>query len=160
MTLENRRIEGEEAEIGCMSTDLRRFGRRLRRPLLYVMSSLYVVAGVAHFVVPELYVQIIPPRLPFRLGLVYISGFAEVALGVGLLFERVRRLAAWGIIALLIAVFPANVYMATSDVVIQGAPGGMGDPSEFARWARLPLQAVLAAWAWWYTRPVSEGGKG
>lgn len=118
------------------------------------MSFLYVIAGVMHFVVPDLYVQIVPPLLPFRLALVYASGFAEVALGVGLLFERTRRLAAWGIIALLVAIFPANVYMATSDVVIQGAPEGIGDPSEAARWGRLPFQAVFILWAWWYTRPM------
>ena len=109
-----------------------------------------------HFVVPELYVQIVPPYLPFALGLVYVSGVAEAVLGVGLLFERTRRLAAWGIIALLVAIFPANLYMATSDVVIQGAPEGIADPSEASRWGRLPLQAVLIAWAWWYTRPMPD----
>lgn len=137
-----------------MKPDLQRLGRRFKLPLLYVMSFFYVVAGVTHFVVPELYVQIVPPQLPFPLVLVYMSGIAEVVLGAGLLLERLRRLAAWGIIVLMIAVFPANVYMATSDVVIQGAPGGMGDPSEFTRWFRLPLQVVLLAWAWWYTRPT------
>ena len=121
------------------------------------MSVLYVIAGVMHFVVPELYVQIVPPPLPFPLGLVYLSGVTEVVLGVGLLFERTRRLAAWGIIALLVAIFPANVYMATSDVVIQGTPGGTADPSQAARWGRLPMQAVLVLWAWWYTRPMPDG---
>jgi len=130
--------------------------RRLRRPLLYVMSVLYVVAGVMHFVAPELYVRIVPPFLPFPLALVYISGVAEVALGVGLVFERTRRYAAWGIIALLVAVFPANVYMATSGVVIEGAPEAIADRSDAARWGRLPLQAVLVAWAWWYTRPMTS----
>jgi len=120
------------------------------------MSFLYVIAGVMHFVVPDFYVQIVPPPLPFPLALVYLSGVAEVVLGVGLVFERTRRLAAWGIIALLVAIFPANVYMATSDVVIQGAPGGIGDPSEAARWGRLPFQVVFVLWAWWYTRPMPE----
>ena len=128
--------------------------RRLKRPLLYAMSLLYVVAGVTHFVVPELYAQIVPPPLPFPLALVYLSGVAEVVLGVGLLFGRTRRYAAWGVVALLVAVFPANVYMATSDVVIQGTPGGNADPSDAVRWGRLPLQAVLVVWALWYTRPV------
>jgi len=118
------------------------------------MSFLYVIAGVMHFVVPDLYVQIVPPYLPFPLALVYASGVAEAVLGAGLLFERTRRLAAWGIIALLVAIFPANVYMATSDVVIQGAPEFIRDPSEAGRWGRLPFQAVLIAWAWWYTRPM------
>jgi uncharacterized membrane protein len=129
---------------------------RTKRPLLYIMSALYIVAGVMHFVVPELYVQIVPPYLPFPLVLVYVSGIAEIVLGAGLLTERTRRLAAWGVIALLVAIFPANLYMATSDVVIQGAPEGIANPSEAARWGRLPLQAVLIAWAWWYTRPMPD----
>lgn len=121
------------------------------------MSFLYIVAGVMHFVVPELYVQIVPPYLPSPLFLVYLSGVAEVILGAGLLFERTRRLAAWGIVALLIVIFPANVYMATSDVVIQGTPGGTADPSQAARWGRLPIQVILVLWAWWYTRPMGNG---
>ncbi|MDZ7688691.1 MAG: DoxX family protein [Halobacteriales archaeon] len=129
---------------------------RLKRPLLYVMSVLYVVAGVMHFVIPGFYVQIVPPFLPFPLALVYLSGTAEIVLGVGLLSERTRRLAAWGIVALLFAVFPANVYMAMSGVVIEGVPEAIADPSGAARWGRLPLQAVLVAWAWWYTRPTTE----
>ena len=129
--------------------------RRLKRPLLYAMSLLYVVAGVTHFVVPELYAQIVPPPLPFPLALVYLSGVAEVALGVGLLFGRTRRYAAWGVVALLVAVFPANVYMATHGIVIEGLPGG-GDPSPFVRWGRLPLQGVLILLALWYTREPSD----
>ncbi|WP_256028392.1 MauE/DoxX family redox-associated membrane protein [Natronomonas aquatica] len=125
---------------------------RFKRPLRYAMAVLYVIAGVMHFLVPEVYVQIIPPVLPGPLVLVYFSGIAEIALGLGLLHPRTRRLAAWGLIGLLIAIFPANVYMATSGVVIEGTPGS-GDPSEIVRWGRLPLQAVLVAWAWWYTRP-------
>ena len=131
------------------------FGR-LKRPLLFVMGPAYVVAGVMHFVVPEAYVQVMPPVLPAPLALVYLSGVAEVALGVGVLYPRTRRYAAWGLVALLIAVFPANVYMATSGVVVEGTPFGTIDPSAAERWGRLPLQAVLVAWAWWYTRPTGE----
>jgi uncharacterized membrane protein len=104
-----------------------------------------------HFVVPELYVQIVPPALPAPLALVYLSGLAEIAVGVGVLYPRTRRHAAWATVALLLAVFPANVYMATSGVVVQGMPGG-GDPSAVVRWGRLPLQGVLVLWALWYTR--------
>jgi uncharacterized membrane protein len=128
---------------------------RAKRPLLYLMGPLYVVAGALHFVVPELYVQIVPPVLPARLALVYLSGVAEIAVGIGVLLPRTRRLAAWGTVALLVAVFPANVYMATSGVVVEGLPGG-GEPSALVRWGRLPLQAVLILWAAWYTRPVPE----
>ncbi len=126
---------------------------RLKRPLLYLMGPLYVVAGILHFVVPELYVQIVPPVFPAALALVYLSGLAEVAVGIGLLIPRTRRYAAWGLVALLVAIFPANVYMAISGVVIEGMPGG-GDPSALVRWGRLPLQGVLILWALWYTRPL------
>lgn len=126
--------------------------RRLKRPLLYLMGSAYVVAGVLHFVVPELYVQIVPPVFPAALALVYLSGIAEIAVGIGLLIPRTRRHAAWATVALLVAIFPANVYMATHGVGIEGLPGG-GDPSGVVRWGRLPLQGVLILWALWYTRP-------
>ncbi len=129
--------------------------RRLKRPLLYVMAPAYVVAGVLHFVVPELYVQIVPPFFPAPLALVYLSGLAEIAVGIALLIPRTRQYAAWATVALLVAMFPANVYMATHGVVIEGLPGG-GDPSELVRWGRLPLQGVLILWALWYTRPLNE----
>ena len=132
---------------------MRELLHRLKRPLLYLMGPLYVVAGILHFVVPELYVQIVPPFFPAALALVYLSGLAEVAVGIGLLLPRTRRYAAWGLVALLVAIFPANVYMATSGVVIEGMPGG-GDPSALVRWGRLPLQAVLILWALWYTQPA------
>jgi uncharacterized membrane protein len=126
--------------------------RRLKGPLLLVMGPMYVVAGIFHFLVPGVYVQIVPPVFPAPSALVYLSGLAEIAVGIGLLIPRTRRYAAWATIALLVAVFPANVYMATSSVVVEGIPGG-GDPSALVRWGRLPLQAVLVLWAFWYTRP-------
>nr|WP_199722353.1 DoxX family protein [Haloarcula sp. Atlit-7R] len=113
------------------------------------MSTLYVVAGILHFVVPELYVQIVPPVLPAPLALVYLSGVAEIGVGFGLLVPQTRSYAAWATIALLVAIFPANVYMAVSMVTIEGTGGGQ--PSVLVRWARLPLQGVLILWAYWYT---------
>ena len=130
---------------------------RFKRPLLYVMGPLYVVAGVLHFVAPELYVQIIPPMLPAPLALVYLSGVAEIAVGIGVLIPRTRRYAAWATIALLVAIFPANVYMATSMVVVEGIGGS--DPSPLIRWGRLPLQGVLILWAYWYTNPDRTTGR-
>ncbi len=127
----------------------------LKRPLLYLMAPAYVVAGVLHFVVPELYVQIVPPIFPAALAFVYLSGLAEIAVGIGLLIPRTRRRAAWATVALLVAIFPANVYMATHGVVIEGLPGG-GDPSAAVRWGRLPLQGVLILLALWYTRPPAD----
>jgi Predicted membrane protein len=128
---------------------------RLKRPLLYLMAPAYIIAGVLHFILPELYVQIIPPFLPAALVLVYLSGIAEIAVGIGLLIPRTRQLAAWSTVALLVAIFPANIYMATHGVVIEGMPGG-GDPSELVRWGRLPLQGVLILWALWYTQPLDD----
>jgi uncharacterized membrane protein len=129
---------------------------RLKRPLGYVMGGIYVVAGIMHFVVPKSYVQIVPPYLPAPMALVYLSGVAEVAFGLGMFHPRTRPYAAWGLVALLVAVFPANVYMATSGVVIEGASAPIRDPSPLARWARLPMQVVLIAWAWWYTKPIAD----
>jgi uncharacterized membrane protein len=116
------------------------------------MGALYVVAGLSHFLAPRVYEQVVPPAFPRPLALVYLSGLAEVGLGVGVLFERTRRVSAWGLVALLVAVFPANVHMATSDDLrLAGVPDRLRDPPDAALWARLPLQAVLVAWALWYT---------
>ena len=123
---------------------------RLKQPLLYVLGPAFIIAGVLHFIVPELYVQIIPPFFPAPLVLVYLSGLAEIAVGIGLLIPRTRQPAAWATVVLLVAIFPANIYMATHGVVIDGMPGG-GDPSELVRWGRLPLQGLLILWALWYT---------
>lgn len=116
------------------------------------MGLLYVVAGISHFLAPETYERIVPPQFPRPGTLVALSGIAEIGLGLGVLFERTRRPAAWGLVALLVAVFPANVYMATGDDFDPAdLPAQLRDPREAALWARLPLQAVLIAWAWWYT---------
>jgi uncharacterized membrane protein len=116
------------------------------------MSGLYVLAGVSHFRATDTFERIVPPQLPAPRTLVYLSGVAEILLGAGVLFERTRRKSAFGLVALLVAVFPANVYMATSDdIELDAVPKEYRDLSDVALWARLPLQAVLIAWAWWYT---------
>ena len=104
--------------------------------------------GVMHFVRPEPFVAIMPAFLPWHLELVWISGAFEIALGAGLLVPTTRRLSAPGLIALYVAVFPANVNMAVHGI---SPPGGPEVPALLA-WARLPLQLVLIAWAYWYTR--------
>jgi uncharacterized membrane protein len=111
-----------------------------------------VVAGTMHFVIPRFYEQMVPPPLPASLTVI-ASGLAEILLGIALAFDRTRRLAAWGIVALLIAVFPANVYMAVSGVELTDLPSWMTQPSTLARYARLPFQALFLAWAWLFTRP-------
>ena len=139
-----------------MSTDIDDALTRLRRPLLYVMGVFYAAAGVMHFVAPKVYARIVPPQFPKSVALVYLSGIAEIGLGVGVLLRRTRQQSAWGLIALLIAVFPANVHMATSDVATDTAPDWAEDTTRAATWARLPLQGVLVLWAWWYTRLMPQ----
>lgn len=112
---------------------------------LYLMSAIYTLAGILHFVKPRMYLKIMPPYMPAPLFLVYFSGVAEIAGGLGLLIEPLRAAAAWGIIALLIAVFPANVYMYQKG----------GAAFRIPQWVvvcRLPLQLVLIAWAYWHTK--------
>jgi uncharacterized membrane protein len=128
---------------------------QVKAPLVYLMGSIYVIAGVTHFVVPDLFAQIVPPQLPAATALVYLSGVAEIGVGIGVMVPRTRRVAAWGLVGLLLAVFPANVYMATSGVVIQGAPAAIAQPG-LGRWIRLPFQGVLIAWALWYTYDTPE----
>ena len=118
----------------------------------WLMAALYLSAGVMHFGNPWFFVQIMPPYLPWHWEIVYVSGVIEIALGLALLVPATQRLAAWGAIALFIAVFPANLHMAMANVQFDPPPA-MGQPSQPAAWLRLPLQLVLIAWAWWYTRP-------
>ena len=125
-----------------------------KRVLLWVMSFSYVMAGFNHLLNPEFYILIIPPGLPAPEWLNLIAGLAEIVLGVYVLEPRVRVLAAWGIIALLIAIFPANVYVAIHNVGLPAGEPGTGDA--VFNWVRLPFQALFIVWAWWYTRPDSE----
>lgn len=108
-----------------------------------LLGLLFIVAGLNHFRSTPLYVSITPPALPFPIALVYLSGLAEIAGGTGVWIPKTRRAAGWGLLALLLAVFPANIYMATANVV----PPGTNIPS-WILWARLPLQFVLMAWVW------------
>jgi uncharacterized membrane protein len=118
------------------------------------MGFAYVAAGLAHFLAPDAYEQVVPPAFPQPRLLVYLSGLAEVVLGAGVLVERTRRPAAWGLVALLVAVFPANVHMATTDdLSLEGVPTWATEPPRVLLWARLPVQGLLALWAWWHTRP-------
>ena len=124
----------------------------IKRLLLYAMGAFYVFAGVNHFRVPDFYVAIMPPYLPWHLELVYLSGIAEIVCGVGLLIPRTRVLAAWATIALLLAVYPANIHVALHNVPMAGRSEGLG----IWNWVRLPFQFVLIAWAWWYTRDDAQ----
>lgn len=115
---------------------------------LGLQAALYVLAGLNHFRDPGFYLPMMPPYLPAHLELVYLSGVAEVALGVGILIPRTRRLAAWGLVALLLAVLPANLHIALNNVPLGGAEEGAG----IWNWVRVPFQIPLLVWAWWFTR--------
>jgi uncharacterized membrane protein len=112
-----------------------------------LLAVLFFFSGCFHLMAPEPYLRIVPPYLPARLALVYLSGVAEILGGTGLLIPTTRRAAAWGLVALLIAVLPANIHMATAHLA---APGIMGH--RWAQWLRIPLQLPLIYWAWIYTR--------
>ncbi len=142
-----------------MNDDTDGTASRLKRPLCYVMGFVYIVAGALHFVAPKVYARIVPPQFPRPVLLVYLSGIAEIVLGVGVLFRRTRRQSAWGIIALLLAVFPANVSMATNEQLPKAVPDWASGIARGALWARLPFQGVLILWAWWYTRPMPENSE-
>ena len=112
-----------------------------------LLGVLFVAAGLYHFINPDFYLKIMPPYLPWHLFLVYLSGLFEVALGIAILIPKFTRMAAWGLIALLITVFPANVHMALHPQLYPNLPA-------LGLWLRLPLQFVFIAWAYWHTRPV------
>ena len=123
----------------------------LRRIFLLAAAVSYVVAGVFHFVKTDSYLKIMPPWIPWHLAMVYVSGAAEIAGGFGLLIPALRRPAAWGLVALLIAVFPANIYMAVENVQVTANP----IPAALL-WARLPLQALLIWWVLWASGATSR----
>jgi uncharacterized membrane protein len=111
---------------------------------LYLMAFLYILAGINHFRVPRIYVKMIPSALPSPKTLNTLSGAAEITLGILLCIPTVSSYAAWGIIALLVAIFPANVYMYTNEKAAMGLP-------KWVRLIRLPLQLLLIYWAYLYT---------
>ena len=113
--------------------------------LRWLLTIVMVAAGVNHFISPATYIAMMPAEIPsaWHAALNYISGIAEIAGGLGLILPATRRLAAWGLIALFVAVFPANLNMALNDL-----PLGDNPVPRWALWARLPLQLVFIAWAY------------
>jgi uncharacterized membrane protein len=111
------------------------------------LAIFFIIAGMLHFLFPAPYLRMMPPFLPWPMTLVQISGAAEILGGLGLLFAFSRRMAAYGLVALLIAVFPANIYMAVAHVPATGILG-----IRWVQWLRLPLQLPLILWAWRYTK--------
>ena len=114
--------------------------------LIIISSIFYVIVGIKHFIEPEYFLSIVPPYLPCHLELVYISGLFEILFGLLILFPKYRYYGAIGLILLLVAVFPANIYLAQS----KEAQEALGATQEIATW-RLPIQGVLI-WIAYYIR--------
>ncbi len=121
----------------------------VRMLLKWPLALLFIGGGILHFTSTPVYERLMPPYIPYHLQLVYLSGVIESALGLLLLLPKSERIAAWALIATLLAIFPANVHGALTAGTDHPAMPGVS--TELA-WLRLPLQFVLIAWAYWYTR--------
>ena len=112
---------------------------KLQKSILIIISSIfYTIVGIKHFIEPDYFLSIIPPYLPFHIELVYISGFFEILFGLMILFPKYRYYGSIGLILLLIAVFPANIYLAQS----KEAQEAIGASQQIAIW-RLTIQGIL-----------------
>ena len=112
---------------------------------IIIMSLFYIGVGTNHIINPNWFVRIIPPILPFKIAIVYISGIFEIILGSLLIFPRTRYIAGWGLIILLLAVYPANIYVALTN-------GEAMDTTPMIAWGRLPFQFVFIGLAYWHSK--------
>ena len=119
----------------------------LRKLSLFGISVFFIYFGIDHFINPEFYLSIMPPMFPLHLEAVYLSGLFEILGGVGVLIARTRSIAGWGLLVLLIAVYPANIYMALT-------PEAFPDIPLFVLYFRLALQFLFFYWAYSITRPI------
>ena len=118
---------------------------KLQKSILIIISSIfYTIVGIKHFIEPDYFLSIIPPYLPFHIELVYISGFFEILFGLMILFPKYRYYGSIGLILLLIAIFPANIYLAQS----KEAQEAIGASQQITIW-RLPMQGILIWIAYW-----------
>ncbi|MBA65438.1 MAG: DoxX family protein [Candidatus Marinimicrobia bacterium] len=117
----------------------------LKNISVVIMSLFYITVGIDHFIRPGWYLQIVPPILPFKYELVLLSGGFEILLGGLLLYPKFRHVASWGLIALLIAVYPANIYLALTN-------GSAMDTTPAIAWGRLPIQFIFIGIAYWHSK--------
>lgn len=115
------------------------------------MSFLYIIVGIKHFVDVEYFVSIVPNYISWKKEAVFISGFFEILLGILLLFHKTRKLAAWGIIMLLIAVFPANIYLYVSEIARE-----ILNISKIDALIRIPFQIPLIIISYWHSKKISS----
>ena len=118
---------------------------------IYAMSLLYIIVGIKHFMDVEYFVSIVPNYISWKEEAVFISGFFEILLGILLLFHKTRKLAAWGIILLLIAVFPANIYLYVSEI-----PRDILNISKSDALIRMPFQIPLIIISYWHSKKISS----
>ena len=114
------------------------------------LAAFFAFVGTLHFVIPRSFEAIVPPSLPRKREAVAVSGVAEIAGGLAVLHPRTRGIARWWLLALLLAVFPANVHMAVNPEQIKGLD--LNKVPRWALWARLPLQPLAMLWVWRATR--------
>ena len=119
------------------------------KPLfIYLMGIGYIWIGFQHFIDTSFFLKIMPPSFPFHKESVYVSGVLEILFGSGIIIKKTRFYASWGIILLLIAVYPANIYLAFNE----NAQQAIGVSSFFAFWVRLPIQFVLIGLAYFSSK--------
>ncbi len=116
----------------------------LKNILRWLATLFFVVAGLLHFIIPEFYLAMMPTFIPFQQFFIVISGIAEVAGAIGIQIPRLRKFAGIGLIVLLVAVFPANIYVAVSNPTIPNL-----EYSVSSMWLRLLLQPIFIVWVWW-----------
>ena len=118
-----------------------------KKLVLLSLSAFFINVGIDHFVNPDFYLSIMPPNFPLRSEAVYISGFFEILGGICVLIPRLRKIAGWGLVALLVAVYPVNIYMAIT-------PEDFPDTPIALLYFRLPLQFLFFYWAYSVTQPA------
>ncbi|MBM3462713.1 MAG: hypothetical protein FJX76_11485 [Armatimonadetes bacterium] len=116
----------------------------LKLLLTWLLAIFFVAAGTMHFLRPKIYLQIMPPYIPWHLPMIYLTGLWEIFGGLAVLVPALRYPAGISLIVLLVAIFPANIHMAVNNI------GGF---PPLLLWARLPLQGVLVWWVWYCTKP-------
>jgi len=119
--------------------------KNMKKISAIIIGTVFILAGINHFYMPEVYLTIMPPVLPAPELLNYLSGIAEIILGIMMLIPKTRVMAAWGLILLLIVVFPANIYMAME-------AGKSIDVPVWIAYTRLPFQFLFIYWVYFQTR--------
>jgi uncharacterized membrane protein len=119
--------------------------KKIKLIMMALLSLMFVGGGINHFLNLEFYMRLMPPYLPFHEQLIWLSGVLEIIVGVGIWIKKYRAISAWGMIGIMIAVFPANVHAYLN-------PQEFPEVPELTLLLRLPMQGLFILWAWWYTR--------